>query len=930
MDPKHPRTQSIYRFGRQQAEGGESLREQLGGKGAGLAEMTRLGVPVPPGFTVSTSVCKFFLQHGSTPESFDEELERAIEWLELEQGQRFGSDKDPLLVSVRSGASVSMPGMMDTILNVGINDRNVNALAAKHGNTQFALDSYRRLLQMFGSVVLHVPKAAFDSAGEGAEHTPEHKRDASLDPAANAAALRRTITLFQEIIERHTAQPFPVDARTQLRKAIDAVFGSWNNERARHYRRIHGMPETAGTAVTVQAMVFGNYGDRSGTGVGFTRNPSTGQKELFAEFLPNAQGEDIVAGIRTPMSIAELARTMPEVYERLRSVVSKLERHYRDVQDFEFTVQRGELYLLQTRSAKRSALATIRTAVEMADEGLISRAEALGRVRSTDIEEVLSRQLDLDGDGLQTIAKGVPASPGSAVGQLVFTANRAVELAGQHRETPIILVRQETTADDIHGMHAAVGFLTARGGATSHAAVVARGMGKCCVTGASGIIVDEAAGQVKIGEHLLKERDWISLDGLTGRVFLGQLPLRPKNSSENSSLTKLLSWAKEASVLSVRANADTPQDGARAREAGAIGIGLCRTEHMFFAQDRLPHIRSMILASDLEARKGALDLLLPFQQADFEELFRAMPGLPVTIRLIDPPLHEFLPPEIAVREELAQARLQKSHQEVNQTVNQESVRQLEELLTRVQQLSESNPMLGLRGCRLGIIHPEILVMQITAILRAALKVKAEGIAPLPEIMAPLVACVEEIRYLRKLIESTASEVFLEEGHGIAYRVGAMIELPRAALCAGEIAREVDFLSFGTNDLTQMTFGFSRDDAHKYLDTYLELGILKQDPFLTIDLDGVGSLVRSAVHDARAANPAIKIGVCGEHGGDPASIRFFDEIGVDYVSCSPARIPIAQLSAAGTARAQLGFASKHSSLDACRVDHGRARLHQPLA
>jgi pyruvate, orthophosphate dikinase len=665
----------------------------------------------------------------------------------------------------------------------------------------------------------------------------------------------------------HVEQTIPHGSTRSVRQAVEAVFRSWNNERARHYRRIHKTPENAVTAVTVQAMVFGNYGVNSGTGVGFTRNPSTGKKEMFGEFLANAQGEDIVAGTRTPMPIAELERTMPKIYKKLRTVTSQLEAHYNDVQDFEFTVQNGELFLLQTRAAKRSPLARLRSAVEMAEEGLIPRTEALQRVNPSDLEEALSPQLDLGTADLHPIAKGLPASPGSAVGQLALTANRAVELAGKHKQSPIILVRQETTADDIHGMDAAVGFLTARGGATSHAAVVARGMGKCCITGAGGIVVDEVAGELRIGEHTLKEGDWLSLDGSTGRVFLGELNLRPSESFDNPFLTKLLSWAREYSVTVVRANADTPQDAERAREASAVGIGLCRTEHMFFAEDRLAHIRSMILAATPQARGDALVSLLPVQQADFERLFRAMPGLPVTIRLIDPPLHEFLPTEMAAREELAQARLQGT--------DQESVERLEELLVRVQQLSESNPMMGMRGCRLGIVHPEIIGVQVRAILRAALRVDAEGIATLPEIMVPLVACVEEVRFLRKLIEATTVDVFGQEGRRIDYRVGVMIELARAAVCADEIAREVDFMSFGTNDLTQMTFGFSRDDAYKYLDSYLELGILKHDPFVTLDCDGVGALIRLAIRKAKIANPKIKIGVCGEHGGDPASIAFFE-------------------------------------------------------
>jgi pyruvate,orthophosphate dikinase len=881
MDPRKPRSRYIYRFGQGQAEGDGSMGEELGGKGAALAEMTRLGLPVPPGFTISTSACRYYLEHGRIPDSLDAELESALGWLELEQAQRLGSETDPLLLSVRSGAPVSMPGMMDTILNVGVNDANVAGLAAKHENVEFALDSYRRLLQMFGTVVLQIPKQEFECAAEVASS------------GAKEAAMRRTITSFQQVIERITGSTFPMDPRIQLRQAVEAVFQSWNNERARHYRRIHKTAENSGTAVTVQAMVFGNYGLNSGTGVGFTRNPSTGVNEMFAEFLPNAQGEDIVAGIRTPMPIAELERTMPEVYQKLEVVTRKLEAHYRDVQDFEFTVQSGQLFLLQTRSAKRSALARLRTAVEMADEDLISPTEALLRVSPTDIQDVLSQQLDLSSPGLLPIAKGLAASPGSAVGQLALTAARAVEMAGKQKQSPVILVRQETTADDIQGMDAAVGFLTAHGGATSHAAVVARGMGKCCITGAGGIVADETAGVLTIGGHTLSEGDWLSLDGSTGRVFLGQLPVRASQAFDNPYLAKLLSWARECSVTGVRANADTPQDAERARDAGAVGIGLCRTEHMFFAKDRLSQVRSMILASTLADRERALASLLPMQQADFEELFRAMAGLPVTIRLIDPPLHEFLPNELTARDELDRARMH----------DPQSVPRLQEILARVQQLSESNPMMGLRGCRLGIIHPEILVMQVKAILQAALRVKAEGIVVLPEIMVPLIACVEEVRHLRKLIEHTAADVFHHEGRRIAYRIGTMIELPRAAVCAGEIAREVDFISFGTNDLTQMTFGFSRDDSHKYLDAYLELGILKQNPFLTIDREGVGSLLQMAICKATTANPKIKLGVCGEHGGDPASIAFFEEIGIDYVSCSPARLPIAQLSAAHTSLAR---------------------------
>jgi pyruvate, orthophosphate dikinase len=882
---KNMRMRQIYRFGRGKADGNGLIREELGGKGAALAEMTRLGLPVPPGFTISTSACRFFLEHGRMPDSLMEEIEDALRWLELVQTQRLGSEDDPLLLSVRSGAAISMPGMMDTILNVGISDANLRGLAAKHNNIHFALDSYRRLLQMFGTIVLRIEKQVFEWPTEDLDET----------------ALRGRIASFKRRMEQHAGRPFPMDPREQLREAVEAVFQSWNNERAQHYRRIHKTADNAGTAVTVQAMVFGNYGPNSGTGVGFTRNPSTGENKMFAEFLPNAQGEDIVAGIRTPVPITELERTMPSVYRALRATTSKLEAHYRDVQDFEFTVQSGELFLLQTRSAKRSVLAKVRTAVEMAEENLISREEALRRVGPANIEEILSQQLDLTEPGLQPIAKGLPASPGSAVGQLALTANHAVELAGKNKRSPIILVRQETTADDIHGMDAAVGFLTARGGATSHAAVVARGMGKCCITGASAICADEVTGQLRIGGHILREGDWLSLDGSTGQVFLGRLKLQASESVADIHLDKLLSWARELSVTSVRANADTPQDARRARAAGAAGIGLCRTEHMFFAKDRLPHIRRMILASKPAEREAALNLLLPLQQSDFAELFRAMEGLPVTIRLIDPPLHEFLPTESSLRHEIAEARLRAS--------DSAPVQQLEMLLTRVLQLGEANPMLGLRGCRLGIVHPEIIVMQVTAILRAALEVDAEGIATAPEIMVPLIAGAEEVRHLRELIDKTAASVFHTEGRRLAYKVGAMIELPRAAVCAEEIARQVDFLSFGTNDLTQFTFGFSRDDAHKYLDTYLELGLLQHNPFLTIERTGVGLLMEMGIRKARIGNPKIKIGVCGEHGGDPASIAYFEEIGVEYVSCSPARLPIAQLSVACRSVSQDFFAAR---------------------
>ena len=874
----------IYRFGDHAAEGDESMRDLLGGKGAGLAEMTRLSIPVPPGFTIGANACRYCLKHGDLPAEFAGELAAAVCRLEESVGRKFNDERNPLLVSVRSGAAVSMPGMMDTILNVGLNDENVVGLAERHGSLRFALDSYRRLLQMFGSVVLGVPKRRFDA-------TLDSVRDECLIGAGaelDETALEQVIERFKHAIEQHAGRPFPMDPREQLDMAVCAVIESWKNERAQHYRKIHNISDDLGTAVTVQSMVFGNFGNDSGTGVGFTRNPSTGEHVLFGEFLSNAQGEDIVAGSHTPTPIAELALAMPEIYRQLVDITSRLEAHYGDIQDFEFTVQKGKLFLLQTRSAKRSACAAIRAAVEMVEEGLISRAEAIRRVPTDAITEILSPQLDLSAVKMQPIARGLAASPSSATGRIVLTSERAVHLAGKHRENPVILVRQETTADDIQGMHASVGFLTARGGATSHAAVVACGMGKCCITGASGIEVDEAAGTARVGNCELREGDWISLDGATGRVFQGKLPLRSSEAADMH-LETLRTWARETPNAKVRANADTPEDARRARQHGAVGIGLCRTEHMFFAPDRLPQMRAMVLASTLEQRQKALDTLLPMQQADFEEIFHVMAGLPVTIRLIDPPLHEFLPDREEVKEQITQAS---SH-----GTSAEEISRLEGVLQRIGQLSEVNPMMGHRGCRLGITYPEIIAMQVKAILQAAIKVGTSGIEVEPEIMIPLVSCVEEIRHLRNAIEIAAKEVFQQQEKTVPYRLGAMIELPRAAMCAASIARETDFLSFGTNDLTQMTYGFSRDDARKFIDAYLELGILQDDPFVTLDQEGVGALISLAIREARGAKKSIKIGVCGEHGGDPRSIKFFRSVCVDYVSCSPARIPLAQLAMA---------------------------------
>jgi pyruvate, orthophosphate dikinase len=878
---------SVYRFSAETTDGEGTMKALLGGKGAGLAVMARLGIPVPPGFTVPTSVCRYYLKHKRLPEELKNAIYAAVSWLEEKQKKHFGGIEQPLLVSVRSGAAVSMPGMMDTILNVGLTEANLEGLAAAHGGLCFALDSYRRLIQMFGAVVLEVPKVQFDGILDRVKR--EHKVE--FDFELTEDALRAVIAEFKACVLAHAGRPFPEDAREQLLMAAEAVFQSWTNTRAQHYRRMYNIPEEAGTAVTVQAMVFGNSGMDSGTGVGFTRNPITGDPAIFGEFLPNAQGEDIVAGIRTPLPLSELAKTMPAIDAQLRSITKNLERHLHDVQDFEFTVEKNKLFLLQTRTAKRSALAALRCAVDMAHEGLISRTEALERVKPEQVNEILSPQLDLSEVDVAPVTRGLPASPGSAVGRIALTADRAVSMAGKHRETPVILVRQETVADDIHGMEVSVGFLTAHGGATSHAAVVARGMGKCCITGANAVVVNEAARTVKIGDLQLREGDWLSLDGLSGQVFACKVPLRSA-SLHNAMLQEFLGWAKCVSITPIRANADTPSDAERARRAGATGIGLCRTEHMFFAPERLEWIRAMILTEDPHQRQQALNHLLPMQKGDFEALFRTMDGLPVTIRLIDPPLHEFLPRLEEIDERLRRARQRELH------VGE--IAALESLRTRTRDLQETNPMMGHRGCRLGITNPEMIVMQVRAILEAAVAVQRKGVRTVPEIMVPLVAGVAEVRAIRKLVEETAEAVFAELRQSTPYKFGAMIELPRAAVCARSIAKEVDFLSFGTNDLTQMTFGFSRDDARRYLDAYIEAGILEKDPFITIDREGVGVLMQMAIDQAREANPEIKIGVCGEHGGDPESIEFLETLDLNYISCSPARIPAAQLALAHTA------------------------------
>jgi pyruvate, orthophosphate dikinase len=872
----------IYRFGNHALDGDASMSAERGGKGAGLAEMTLLGIPVPPGITISTGVCRFYLEHGAFPTDFEEELGASLAWLEDSVGRKFGDPRNPLLASVRSGAAISMPGMMDTILNVGLTRESIHGLAAQSGSLRFALDSYRRLLQMFGAVVLEVPKKEFDNVLETIRADEAALRDSEL----SEAGLQSVIEGFHQAIERCAQTSFPQTAVQQLSMAVHAVFKSWRNERAQYYRRLNGIPDDLGTAVTVQAMVFGNVDQRSGTGVGFTRNPSTGENSILGEYLANAQGEDIVAGTRTPMPISELAESMPEIYEELFAITGTLERHFRDVQDFEFTVEKGKLFLLQTRAAKRSALAAVRIAVEMVETGLISSSEAVARISPATINEILAPQLDFSQGVPEVLARGLPASPGAAVGRIALTA---VAAAGALHGDPVILVSQETTADDIHGIVAAAGLLTACGGVTSHAAVVARGMGKCCITAAKDIFVDSDIGVLRIGEAVFHEGDWLSLDASSGRIFAGKVPLRAAD-GENAGLRSILRWAIDQSPLAVRANADTPEDASAARARDARGIGLCRTEHMFFALERLPHVRAMILARNTPERKRALNELLPMQQQDFEGLFREMSSLPVTIRLLDPPLHEFLPPRKDVDAELLLARSEN---------DAGAIQRAELFLERMQALSETNPMMGHRGCRLSITYPEILEMQVRAILQAALKVAAEGFVPLPEIMVPFVASAEEMQCLRRLIDEAANEVFANHGESIDYSIGTMIELPRAAVCAGAIVEHVSFVSFGTNDLTQMTFGFSRDDAGKYIDAYLNQGILKSDPFATIDRGGVGGLMELAIRQMRARKPEIKIGVCGEHGGDPASIEFFVSIGVDYVSCSPARLPVAQLAMAQT-------------------------------
>ncbi len=879
----------VYRFGGGVSDGGDGDKTLLGGKGANLAEMASIGLPVPPGFTISTEMCTRYYEEGETfPESLRAEVADGIAHIEGITGKRFGDAADPLLVSVRSGARVSMPGMMDTVLNLGLNDETVQGLAATSGDPRFAWDSYRRFIQMYSDVVLGLDHGAFEEALEIAKEDKGVHLDTDLEAADWQALVRR----YKELVEELWNRPFPQDVHEQLWGAVGAVFGSWQSDRAKVYRRLNNIPGDWGTAVNVQAMVFGNMGDTSATGVAFTRDPSTGEAAYYGEYLINAQGEDVVAGIRTPQYRTRSAReragakavsmeeSLPEVFAELARVFDLLERHYRDMQDIEFTVERGTLWMLQTRSGKRTAKAALKIAVDMAEEGLISEEEAVLRVDPSALDQLLHPTLDPDAPR-NVIAKGLPASPGAACGVAVFDADTAERYAALGEK--VILIRVETSPEDIHGMHAARGILTCRGGMTSHAAVVARGMGRPCVSGAGGISIDYKARVMRVGSVEVREDQTITIDGSTGEVMLGAVPtVQPELVGDFGTL---MGWADKVRRLRVRTNAETPNDCRTARQFGAEGIGLCRTEHMFFDAERITNVRQMILAETESGRRAALAKLLPAQRGDFEQIFRIMAGLPVTIRLLDPPLHEFLP-----------------HSEEEFTAVAQAAGSTADIVRRrVSDLHELNPMLGHRGCRLGITYPEIYEIQARAIFEAAIAVaREEGAAPVPEVMVPLVGTRAELQIIRRLIDKTAEAVFAEQGREVDYLVGTMIELPRAALMAGSIAEEAQFFSFGTNDLTQTTLGVSRDDAGRFLTHYVEKGIYARDPFVSLDIEGVGQLIALAAERGRAARPGLKLGICGEHGGDPESIAFCERTGLDYVSASPYRVPIARLAAAQAA------------------------------
>ncbi len=869
----------VYFFGGGHAEGDAKMKDLLGGKGANLAEMTKIGIPVPAGFTISTQACALFYEQGQKwPAGLENEVKANLAKLEQTMGLRLGDRNNPLLVSVRSGAAVSMPGMMDTVLNLGLNAEVVQGLIVKTENERFAWDAYRRFIQMFGNVVMGVPHDVFEHILEG------RKKQArvELDTELKANDLKEVVRLYKQAYQEETGEEFPQEPYEQLKKAVNAVFQSWNNPRANKYRELNDIRGLLGTAVNIQAMVFGNMGDTSGTGVCFTRDPSTGENKFYGEFLINAQGEDVVAGIRTPEPLDQLKVKMPEIYKQLVKIRARLENHYRDMQDIEFTIQEGKLFLLQTRNGKRTAHAAIKIAVDLVKEKLISQEEAILRVEPKQLDQLLHPTFDPK-EKKEQIAKGLPASPGAATGKVVFNADDAE--AWSKKSEPVILVRIETSPEDIGGMHAAQGILTARGGMTSHAAVVARGMGKCCVAGCGSIQIDYAKKEFRAGSIIIREGDFISLDGSLGAVYKGKVKtIEPELSGD---FEKLMKWADEFRRLRVRTNGDTPRDAEVARKFGAEGIGLCRTEHMFFEGDRIIAVREMILANDSAGRARALQKLLPMQRGDFEAIFEAMNGLPVTVRLLDPPLHEFLPHDDASQKEMAE-------------VMKISVDKVKE---KVQSLHEFNPMLGHRGCRLGITYPEIYDMQARAILQAACRVKKRKVRVLPEIMIPLVVTPREFTILKDRIEKVAKEVFAEEKIAVDYMAGTMIEIPRAALVADRIAESAQFFSFGTNDLTQMTFGFSRDDAGSFIGDYLQQGILEKDPFQSLDEEGVGQLIRLATERGRSVRPELKVGICGEHGGDPSSVKFCHRVGMNYVSCSPYRVPIARLAAAQAAVAE---------------------------
>ena len=891
----------VYFFGGGKADGDRTMKDLLGGKGSGLAEMTNAGLPVPPGFTISTAACTLFYKLGRrVPKSIDLEMERHVRRLEKAAGATLGSPDNPLLVSVRSGAKFSMPGMMDTILNLGLNDRAVEALKRRTANGRFAFDSYRRFVQMFGNVVLAISKDAFEAELEAVKHA----RGVRLDTELDEAALRHVVGRYEALIRTRTKRAFPQDPGQQLRMARDAVFRSWQNPRAKEYRRIYDIPDEIGTAVNVQMMVFGNAGDRSATGVGFTRNPATGEKEFYGEFLVNAQGEDVVAGIRTPQPIHELAPLMPKAYTALRRITARLERHYRDVQDFEFTIQDEQLFMLQTRSGKRTGQAAVVIATDLVSEKLITPKQAIQLVDPESLSQLLAPVFDPDAwKQLPAVARGLPASPGAASGQAVFTAEDAVRWTNEGK--PVVLIRKETVPDDIHGMFVAQGVLTATGGMTSHAAVVGRQMGKPAIVGAGELQVEVAERRMSVRGRTVREGDFVSFDGRTGEVKIGQVAtkpseilqvlagsLAPDRSDIYQRFTRLLGWADRVRRLGIRANADLPDQAATAYALGARGIGLCRTEHMFFGDGRIPIVQRMILADNEADRRQALAELLPLQRQDFYGVFKAMRGTPVTIRTIDPPLHEFLPKREDLMVEIARLEVAGGGQ-----------RELDEkrtLLRRVDELQEFNPMLGHRGVRIGVTYPEITEMQTRAIIEAACMLAKEGLRVVPEIMIPLVGHVKELRDQKAVVDRVAAETMKARGVRIKYLVGTMIEVPRGAMTADEIASEAQFFSFGTNDLTQMTFGFSRDDAGKFLRIYQDRKILERDPFASLDTTGVGQLVRMGFEKGRRVRPELKVGICGEHGGDPASIHFFAKVGLDYVSASPYRIPVARLAAAQAA------------------------------